>query len=1561
MKRKLLLAALCVVGALGFKAQAQIVSGTTYYLQNKASGRFISSGYGWFTRSTLSPVLDYPIQLNASGDGYILKVVGSNQLGHNLFVDNGSNNVWTVTAVAGEENVYTIANGSNYLGSDGSLVLSGSLTDATSDAAKWYIRTKDDYLAMFPSASAENPVDASFYITGPSYDYTDTNRGNAWTMSGFGAGTELTRGSGTTAINPYVVECYNGTGSIKQTLTGLKKGMYAVSVYGFYRAGNNNTAPGSTAQNAIMYVGTEEKPLKSIYDEAKPSSVSGSFDTNTSAGYVPNVRSTAGEAFANGYYKNTIYIYVENDNTDIEIGVKKEATIAQDWTVIDNWCMTYYGEEELSATEIELAASVKAYNEALAAAQAYQSVDMFDADKTVLNTAISDNTLDLSGSVTEEQLTTAAANLNAAAAAAATAAAKYATYNTAVTTINGGTNVDLTSLIVNPSFESSFVGWTNNGLAAQGNTSFGKTGSIYAEKWEPNGTFGVSQTIGALPAGLYELTADVKARSVTSAKVFAAGIEQTVTIGDVQNTYTVSFALDDKAEALIGFEGVGTGLGNSWLCVDNFTLKYVGALPSELTAVEGKMNATVAAAQTTAVEAYNTTQTVANYNAAQAAIANAQASVAAYKTAATAIADAKALQTNNNFVTPDAATTFAEAIANIETPYNEGTLADADAAVAGNTLGVAAVGWHAAATNTPASNYMISAWPNNYTINDWSVEGVSDGSNYLVPFFQDWIADDNHLAEKTLTGTLTGLDNGLYEVSAWVRVRATNGTNAADVTGITMDVNGGGEGDYAAVDVTEGTQVGSTQFQLGTYTAKGLVKNGTLTVNFNVLSTCSSSWLSFKNVKYTKVRDLTEEEAFVAATEDDYAALNEAIDAHVFGFEADEYAPYNNIEAAATIAAAKAIDQTAQNAQEDVQAATAAITGATWTANIEEVNAVFDGSFEYDYSGQSGNINPIGWLRVKGASADGYNVRYMNGSNAGLAATSSGKALFTKQSAYYGYADGYTMPLKADTWYKVTFVYGGWGDCKKDGYVSMAAPDGSAVELSATDLPVDATNADADASAWKSYTAIFKTGEAGNYVLGLRKKSYDTSGQSQYVYGDITLFRATDDDLCESILAEAYALYENTEVPEVNVGTGAFQYNEEKINTYKAYVAQYATDKETLKAALKAAGQWKPEVLSQTLATIKNFVAEMQTLNAPADNQLFNIINVSEGYNHAGKAVTFKSASNADLKKNTTAMGWTELPGSIYPQSVKFTAVENETNTYTLSYTRADGYIIYVSTGLTSGLGSTNTQIRPTTDASKALKVKVEASATQDKVWYLWNTEANFRLGANSSNDQGFFTGEANGYKYYDMNLAEAANNEVALSITVENQYGTLIVPFDAEKPENVTLYSVSGASSNELTLEEENAIKANTPYIVFAGAGADAPLAGLGAAYTESIYTEGLLTGVYAETEAPVGSYVLQNQDDGVAFYLVEEDKDITGAPAGKSNLSVPANRAYLTAPAGANVRALFFPEAGDATGIAGLDVLTSGSYDAIYTANGVKVSSLQKGLNIVKKGNKSYKIFVK
>ena len=162
-----------------------------------------------------------------------------------------------------------------------------------------------------------------------------------------------------------------------------------------------------------------------------------------------------------------------------------------------------------------------------------------------------------------------------------------------------------------------------------------------------------------------------------------------------------------------------------------------------------------------------------------------------------------------------------------------------------------------------------------------------------------------------------------------------------------------------------------------------------------------------------------------------------------------------------------------------------------------------------------------------------------------------------------------------------------------------------------------------------------------------------------------------------------------------------------------------------------------------------------------------------------------------------------------------------------------------------------------------------------------------------------------------------------------EAGWATMILPFAAAVPEGMTVYSCGAVDENNiLTLNEVNTIEANVPYIiasepkyyVFEGANTA----------KESSYTSGLLTGVYAEDKAPVGSYVLQNQTDGVAFYKVEDGAQ----PA------VKANRAYLTlsGEAGVNVRAVYFPNS-DATGVESVDA--ADVMVDVYTMSGIRVRS--------------------
>ena len=178
-------------------------------------------------------------------------------------------------------------------------------------------------------------------------------------------------------------------------------------------------------------------------------------------------------------------------------------------------------------------------------------------------------------------------------------------------------------------------------------------------------------------------------------------------------------------------------------------------------------------------------------------------------------------------------------------------------------------------------------------------------------------------------------------------------------------------------------------------------------------------------------------------------------------------------------------------------------------------------------------------------------------------------------------------------------------------------------------------------------------------------------------------------------------------------------------------------------------------------------------------------------------------------------------------------------------------------------------------------------------------------------------------------------NASATLAVNSAAQYGTFCAPFDVTIPEGVQAFTIGGIAENgKLTLvEQKNTIPAHTPVIVYSESTTDINAVQFGVA-TSSTATSKYLTGVYTDTKAPLGSYVLQNQNGRVGFYHVEGTQPW-----------VRANRAYLTVPASANVKAFYMD---DATAIQTVEELLIGKAE-IYDLAGRRQQKLQKGINIV------------
>ena len=105
--------------------------------------------------------------------------------------------------------------------------------------------------------------------------------------------------------------------------------------------------------------------------------------------------------------------------------------------------------------------------------------------------------------------------------------------------------------------------------------------------------------------------------------------------------------------------------------------------------------------------------------------------------------------------------------------------------------------------------------------------------------------------------------------------------------------------------------------------------------------------------------------------------------------------------------------------------------------------------------------------------------------------------------------------------------------------------------------------------------------------------------------------------------------------------------------------------------------------------------------------------------------------------------------------------------------------------------------------------------------------------------------------------------------------WGTLVIPFNCEKPSGVdwVIYRCTGidASTGKLKLSEESTFKANTPYII-KGTAATVTLSGTTVPHANAC-TDGIMTGVYKEMPAAIGSYIMQKNDGVLAFYKVDEE----------------------------------------------------------------------------------------
>ena len=1113
MKRKLLFAALCVVSALGFKANAQVEpeNNGIYYLYNEEAGLFLTRGNNWGTQAVGRPVaLPWKITI---ADGkyklqmYDLTVAGSTTgFGSNCYTDNDSPLLFTPNGNA--TNGYTLQNGSNY-------ITVGEEVSLSTTATAWKFLTQAQYDAVLDAkvAAQESAIATTKGITipdGQSLNDVVTNA-SEWvadatvndgvpTSGNWTATKHNGRGGNCNWNVSYGTEMYEcGDGHYTRTITGLKKGIYKVSIRGMKRMGNNATCTtmgnaGYPVSDTYMTANGNVIRFKAWYEDRENDN-----NPNSTGDFVNIVNK--------GGYITEGFTYVGDDGK-LVLDASSEAYWGGSWFLFNGISYTFYNNEVSDEDATSIIATATALESEIMQASVSSALSSakttFDGARTIAN---------------YNALSTAIANANASKNAYANAksyfdeakptldntnvytASAYATYYTepkakydarTLTTEEGNALKKLggwhdTNTLDDILLSSWTIGGTQckdydtalyiNTWSIEGNTDGSEFYTPFFEYWTgDDNSLGANNIVATvtdlLPNTTYSFTIRARVRQTDNKTKIANGI--TMKVGDGEPVDISAGAIFNTGPFFIG----------------NFTA--VGE-----TDADGKMTMTMTVAENSNISwlsFYNAKYTEGEDLSAY--IADYEFALANVNTALTNDVAYVAMQTDLQ----DAATTYAKG--EVDETSKTALIAAKEA------LESALVTYNA--TVAPLKGSDISQWTttgNNgsFQVNTWSSEGDSDGSGMRTPFTQNWIGMGTSLTDATMSYTINGLTPGYYKVTALVRSLNEAGGDTPQGTFIFAN---------DAIERAYGTNSSAcTNGVYGNPVAYGLVgDDGKLTIGIKVIK-ANINWVSWKNFVYTYegatltqaiADNLTGEartfenagadaavaqanaisalstlsnanyvaagqaiEAAYKAIDRDFTALKAALaaaDAGTAGFEVGEFAPYN-------VALAQAIDQTSEaNTQAEINAAAAAC-----VANATEVEAVYNGDFAEGQGSPAANIQQYGWTRTNGWG------QFCNDADA--TSTSNQTAYYNQPgSLQYGNAGNYTMPLKANTIYNLSFKYAAWEDGSNNGMTVsvLNGEDG----MAAMAFPANKTQYKND-GAFVAKELVFVTGAAGNYVLTL--------------------------------------------------------------------------------------------------------------------------------------------------------------------------------------------------------------------------------------------------------------------------------------------------------------------------------------------------------------------------------------------------------------------------------------------------------------------------------------------
>ncbi len=352
----------------------------------------------------------------------------------------------------------------------------------------------------------------------------------------------------------------------------------------------------------------------------------------------------------------------------------------------------------------------------------------------------------------------------------------------------------------------------------------------------------------------------------------------------------------------------------------------------------------------------------------------------------------------------------------------------------------------------------------NDAIAGWTAEGTT-GNGHITQGTGDTRLEawDWRTFSAERSQTVEALPAGLYSLTACVHSR----DNTTPVLFISSSSTGESvEESIAMPQINEGDDtVGEDKTTGNIY----VLENGSLTAGIKITNG-SGTWFTGDNFRLTYWGD--------EATAAQKTALNDAItsaQAHTLGFDTGEYAPYENTEAITRLESAITVKNSGSEKGNDYVSATIDLNSATWTPNVGDVECVYNGDFAIGQESPAANIQQYGWTRT--------NVWGQFRSDSDKKSTSNGTSYYNQPgSLQYGNAGCYTMPLKANTTYTLTFKYASWQEGSNEWVKASVLNSSDGM----SEQPYGKNNNEHTAeNAFVTITEKFVTGAAGNYVLTL--------------------------------------------------------------------------------------------------------------------------------------------------------------------------------------------------------------------------------------------------------------------------------------------------------------------------------------------------------------------------------------------------------------------------------------------------------------------------------------------